>query len=86
MIDESKDHGFSYFRIQVIKVTKGVRTESVWEKILESDHPKVKSNPDQSQYGAVEQVKSFEDKLTVYDQAVKEIDIERIVRAVNVGI
>lgn len=71
------------FKVEVTRITKGIKEQQKYEKLYDDKHPKILANPDESQYGYVTKVLPFEDKEVIFSELVSEIDLNRIIRAVN---
>lgn len=74
------------FKVEVSRIRKGEREQQKYEKLYDDKHPAIIANPEQSQYGYVAKVLPFEDKEVIFSELVTEIDLNRVIRAVNNGL
>jgi hypothetical protein len=72
-----------FYKVVVTKVTKGIKEQRSWEKIYDDKHPKVLANPETSQYAYVDVVKPFSDTETLLEQKLDDVDLNKILRALN---
>lgn len=72
-----------FYKVKVIKVTKGIRETTSWEKLLDDKNPKLLANPEEPQYGSVKVVKAFTDEESIFEQRLSEVDLQRVIRACN---
>lgn len=73
----------AYYQVKITKVTKGIRKQMSFEKLYDSEHPKMKEENPPSQYGYMEVTKTFQDTETIFEQRLESLDLPRILRAVN---
>lgn len=76
----------TYYTVVIKKHTAGEKEQKVFEKIYDSDHPKLKANPDLNQYEYKDVIKSFTDSVTILEQRCESIDIERVLKSINKGL
>lgn len=76
----------TYFIVKVEKVTCGIREQNEFTRIYESDHPKMKLENPPEQYGYKSIIKNFTDKVSVLEQRVDSIEVERVLKAINKGL
>lgn len=83
MSDHEVENYETFYQVKVIKVTKGIKKQMSFEKLYDSEHPKMKEENPPEQYGYKEVKKSFSENETIFEQRADDIDLPRILRAMN---
>lgn len=74
------------YKVTIMRIETGVKETRVFEKKYDSDHPKIISGEIDSQYDYMTVTKEVKDVTTMLEQIVNEIDLDRVIRAINKGI
>lgn len=75
-----------FYLVTITEVTSGVREQTDYTRLYDSEHPKMKEPNPPEQYGFKTSLKSFIDKKNVLEQRVDSVDVERVLKAINKGL
>lgn len=75
-----------YYTVTVKKHVSGFREQQSFERLYDSEHPKMKLEKPPEQYGYKTVVKSFTDSTTLLEQRVENVELDRVIRAINKNI
>lgn len=74
------------YKVRITKIETGEKEFTEWVKLFESDHPIMKlkdTNDYQTQYGYRKVVKQVKEETNIFEQTTNELDLHRVLRAIN---
>ncbi len=75
-----------FYKVTVTQITKGIKEQTVFERVYDSEHPKMKEPNPPNQYEYRNVIKPFEEKEVILEEKVTSIDLPKILRAINLDL